>query len=329
MAHQIDTPNAVVAMPAAGAVCTPGWFKDTDPAAITRLDADWCNMVQGELANIVTGFGGSLVKGTVNQISTALVEKVLTNGTFASSLYAVFDAGAPGLHRFRVYSSSGRAVVVADDIRVGPASEVWQRYDSGTGFGFLDADVAHFHQVLKIGGTSIAPNGSVDTSGNAILNNVTVGSKLNLKNAAVSEAADDEITVDWTSGGVDHACASAPATTNPAPNVSFIVKLNNASGATTINPGDAILVDLSGITATAQTLLAAHAEVVTLDPGIRETTVALRGLRLAAGLVLDSSGAQVLALTYVGRGNLTVAATTQGQAFIRVRLQYAVLTATT
>lgn len=86
MAHKIDTPNAVETMPVAAAAGTGGWFADNNPLAITELDADWCNMVQGELMNIVTAFGGTLNKAQVNQIATVLTEYVLTNGRFSTSL---------------------------------------------------------------------------------------------------------------------------------------------------------------------------------------------------------------------------------------------------
>ena len=72
MAHKIDTPNAVAVMPEAAAAGTPGWFDDTNPLAITELDADWHNMVQASVTVPVTDHGVALDKANVNQMAEVL-----------------------------------------------------------------------------------------------------------------------------------------------------------------------------------------------------------------------------------------------------------------
>jgi len=335
-------------MPVAGAAGTPGWFADTNPAAITRLDADWFNMVQGELTNLVTGMGGTLTKGVVDQLATLIVDRLTVHGNFSASVVAGDATDYVEMSKLFGFECFVAGVKTAWLDRSGSASFV-----DTTIKGVLEAFSLFkaYGKICNAAGADVVFDDGIDVEGNAQVRGkvknaagadvvfddgveveagLKVGGKITVKNAAVSEDFVDCILVDWTSGGADHACASAPATVNAAPNASFVVKLGNSGSATTINPGDAILVDISSIEATGQTLLAAHAEVINIDPGTWETLAALRGLRLTAGMVHDSSGAARLALTYVGRGNLTVAGgATQGQAFIRVRLQYATLTATT
>lgn len=61
--HRIDSPGNV-----------GGLFSEGTPGIVeaTELDADWFNAVQEELANTIEDFGGTLVKGTNDQLSAIL-----------------------------------------------------------------------------------------------------------------------------------------------------------------------------------------------------------------------------------------------------------------
>lgn len=65
MAHRIDTPRATVG----------GLFDPGDPGVGVRptaLDADWCNMVQEEIVQVILAAGIALAKGTNTQLLAAL-----------------------------------------------------------------------------------------------------------------------------------------------------------------------------------------------------------------------------------------------------------------
>lgn len=72
---RIDDATAAVALPTPGAAGTPGYFTEGNPglgAPATKVTGDWLNMVQEEIANVVTGAGGALSKTTFNQLFTAI-----------------------------------------------------------------------------------------------------------------------------------------------------------------------------------------------------------------------------------------------------------------
>lgn len=58
--YRIDTTSNVTPLPAYVALATPGYCQDTDPAGGTEIPAQWFNVVQEEICNLVTGLGGSL-----------------------------------------------------------------------------------------------------------------------------------------------------------------------------------------------------------------------------------------------------------------------------
>lgn len=73
--HRIDNSTAVAALPAAAPIGTPGFFtggnKPTGVAA-TRVDDDWCNSVQEEIANVVLAAGLQLSKVSNTQLYEAI-----------------------------------------------------------------------------------------------------------------------------------------------------------------------------------------------------------------------------------------------------------------
>ncbi|MBG0879439.1 hypothetical protein H0X90_21855 [Burkholderia sp. 9775_39] len=70
-----DQTTAVTSLPVPAAAGTPGYFTGGNPAtgqAATILDADWLNMVQEELCNLVVAAGLTLSKTTYSQILAAI-----------------------------------------------------------------------------------------------------------------------------------------------------------------------------------------------------------------------------------------------------------------
>jgi len=71
----IDEPTAASSLPAPAAAGTEGYFTNGNPASgvpATILDADWLNMVQQELLNIVEAGGLTPSKTTYNQVLEAI-----------------------------------------------------------------------------------------------------------------------------------------------------------------------------------------------------------------------------------------------------------------
>ncbi|VWB75897.1 hypothetical protein BLA6993_03586 [Burkholderia lata] len=78
-----DQTTAVTALPVPAAAGTPGYFTGGNPAtgqAATILDADWLNMVQEELMNLLAAAGIPPSKTTYNQVLAA-IQKVVTGQT--------------------------------------------------------------------------------------------------------------------------------------------------------------------------------------------------------------------------------------------------------
>ena len=89
---RIDDPTAAVALPTPAAAGTGGYFTEGDPGAgvaATRVTGDFLNMLQEELANAVTGTGGTLSKTTYTQLRDA----IKGSGTMASTGYRKTPSG--------------------------------------------------------------------------------------------------------------------------------------------------------------------------------------------------------------------------------------------
>ncbi|MEK6420033.1 MAG: hypothetical protein V4801_10530 [Burkholderia gladioli] len=94
-----DQTTAVTAIPAPSAAGTPGYFTGGNPAtgqAATILDADWLNMVQEELMNVVTAAGLTPSKTVYTQLLSAIralrgTSQVLAD-TGAANAYAAANA---------------------------------------------------------------------------------------------------------------------------------------------------------------------------------------------------------------------------------------------
>jgi hypothetical protein len=71
---RIDSAGAVIVRPTPAAVSTPGFFGEGTPGVsdATVVTADWLNMLQEELAYIVTTAGLSLNKADVHQVVPAI-----------------------------------------------------------------------------------------------------------------------------------------------------------------------------------------------------------------------------------------------------------------
>ncbi|MFL9907359.1 gp53-like domain-containing protein [Paraburkholderia sp. RL17-337-BIB-A] len=70
-----DQPTAVSTLPTPASAGTPGFFTGGNPAGgqpATLVDADWLNMLQQELLNIVTAGGLTPSKTTYNQVLSAI-----------------------------------------------------------------------------------------------------------------------------------------------------------------------------------------------------------------------------------------------------------------
>ncbi|WP_175795976.1 hypothetical protein [Burkholderia anthina] len=70
-----DQQTAVSALPTPSAAGTPGYFTGGNPAtgqSATIVDADWLNMIQGELLSIVSAAGITPSKSTYNQVLQAI-----------------------------------------------------------------------------------------------------------------------------------------------------------------------------------------------------------------------------------------------------------------
>ncbi len=99
---KIDNSTAATALPTPAAAGTPGYFTGGNPGsgvAATILDADFMNMLQEELNNVVTGAGLTPSKTTYNQVATAL-----------NTLYAKLAGNAAQTFLVAPATASGHAV---------------------------------------------------------------------------------------------------------------------------------------------------------------------------------------------------------------------------
>lgn len=84
---RIDTTGAVTVLPAMTALGTPGFFTEGAPAlgtSATVVSADWLNSIQEEMMAFLTAAGIAPVKGTNNQVLTAvkeLISEAVPSGT--------------------------------------------------------------------------------------------------------------------------------------------------------------------------------------------------------------------------------------------------------
>ncbi|WP_175872689.1 hypothetical protein [Burkholderia sp. BCC0397] len=103
-----DQATAVSAMPTPAPAGTPGYFTSGNPTtgqAATILDADWLNMVQQELLNVLTAAGITPSKTNYSQIAAAIQTllgeqpgRVLRTSVYANVggvQYVSVDGGAP------------------------------------------------------------------------------------------------------------------------------------------------------------------------------------------------------------------------------------------
>lgn len=125
---QIDTDTTVNVMPAPSAVGTPGWFTGGNPGPGTPVPAtnfspDWCNIVQGELLNVLAAAGIAGDKTKLDQVATSI--KALIQGS-AGTYYA--DTGAANAlvitpaPAITAYAGGQRFLVVPANVNTGAST---------------------------------------------------------------------------------------------------------------------------------------------------------------------------------------------------------------
>lgn len=99
--YQTDQATAATSIPTPATAGTQGYFTNGNPAAgvpATIVDADWLNMVQQELVNIVTAAGETPSKTTYNQVLLAIKRlvqsQVVLTDTGTANAYAVANTPA-------------------------------------------------------------------------------------------------------------------------------------------------------------------------------------------------------------------------------------------
>lgn len=99
--YQTDVSTAATSIPTPAAASTQGYFTNGNPAAgvpATILDADWLNMVQQELVNVVQAAGETPSKTTYNQVLLAIKRlvqnQIVLTDTGAANAYAVANTPA-------------------------------------------------------------------------------------------------------------------------------------------------------------------------------------------------------------------------------------------
>lgn len=325
MAHKIDTETAVEVMPVAAAAGTPGWFTDADPLNPTHLDADFCNMVQGELTNIVLAFGGSLTKGVVDQIATALTEYVLTNGRFSDSLYAIYDA-TPGVedYLFKVTGTTSSVVSAGSyNARHGYRSGSLSDYvlvDKDLGISFVKLVGA----VPTIMAAIDRVTGDIATSGKAeVTGKITVGGTFGGPADAPIPVTQRALTasVDWATSAADIEGSPVVSYEDSTEVEITLTIANSDSGPHDVEMGSTVLIDISGIQATGGTLISAFAHTTA------GSTNAQKGLRWSCGIMLNSSGNPKLAVTSVGKATAGIAGSGAESVTVKIYLTFAALKA--
>jgi hypothetical protein len=136
---QTDQPTAVSSIPTPAAAGTQGFFTGGNPGAgqpATVVDADWLNMIQSELVNVVTAAGETPSKTTYNQVLAALKSMFAPVGGIASNVSMTVSA------------QSATATLTADEIIV------------ETALGGQTYRLASFNQTINLGTTG---GGGMDT----------------------------------------------------------------------------------------------------------------------------------------------------------------------
>lgn len=95
--YRIDNSTAVLALPAPTAPGPKpnGYFTDGDPQAAipaTIVDAEWANMVQEEVSNVIVGAGIALDKADRTQLRTAIQQMIAAGSHSVIIKNAVFEA---------------------------------------------------------------------------------------------------------------------------------------------------------------------------------------------------------------------------------------------
>lgn len=93
---RIDHATAAAALPTPGVPGTPGYFSDGDPATgvqATIVTADWLNMVQEELLNLLTAAGVTPDKADRTQVKAALDALFVNESQFTGSNQALSGSG--------------------------------------------------------------------------------------------------------------------------------------------------------------------------------------------------------------------------------------------
>jgi hypothetical protein len=97
--YRIDnaTASSTLPTPSPAGPVTNGYFTIGDPGTknATIVDADWMNSVQEEIINVISGAGIPLVKGTMNQLETAIRSYIFPSGGIVmwSGTVATIPAG--------------------------------------------------------------------------------------------------------------------------------------------------------------------------------------------------------------------------------------------
>ncbi|MBU9403578.1 hypothetical protein KTE13_27935 [Burkholderia multivorans] len=137
-----DQATAVSALPTPALAGTPGFFTGGNPATgqpATILDADWLNMVQQELLNILAAAGISPSKTTYNQVLTALEQ--LFAGTGETGNFAGFVAlnasailaGSEAGSVIQYYGSGGATFTLPATGSMGQTARVFPFSNNGSG----------------------------------------------------------------------------------------------------------------------------------------------------------------------------------------------------
>lgn len=88
---RIDHPTAAVSLPAPAAAGTPGFFTEGNPTSgtpATVVTADWANLIQEEILNVLLAAGITPNKASRTQLSEAIA-LIATGGGSAGALMAV------------------------------------------------------------------------------------------------------------------------------------------------------------------------------------------------------------------------------------------------
>lgn len=118
--QKIDTVNVSPTRPAFSGAGAPGWFQDTATTG-TRLDADWCNDVQGELVGAIEDLGLTPTGGT-SQLPTYIgYTGALVSLPAAAGNYTV-AGGSPQPLRSRTVISATDSVTT--DLAIPSASSL-------------------------------------------------------------------------------------------------------------------------------------------------------------------------------------------------------------